>query len=65
MDKYLILVLNLAHPVKEFVPFLQTDEDDNTIVFDTISEAVNYCVEHSGAPFAMGVIQVKDIVFNV
>jgi hypothetical protein len=39
MDKYAIMLLNLASTRDNCAVFLQTDEDENTLLFDTEQEA--------------------------
>lgn len=64
MDKYIILILNLAHPVRECVPFLLQDENDNTILFDDRESADKYVKDNCRNPFAMTVISIEEQDFT-
>lgn len=45
MAKYLVLCANCAHPSGELKFFLATDDDDNTIEFDTRKAAELWCAD--------------------
>lgn len=45
MNSFIILICNLAHPSNELPVFLATDENDQTLEFDTLEQAQVYLEE--------------------
>jgi len=63
-DKFVVIMFNCAHPSGEPKPFLMTDDDDNTMVFDTEDEAKTAANDASWGPFACGVIDLSQITVH-
>lgn len=61
MTKYLILCANCAHPSGELKFFLLTDENDNTVEFESEEAAKSWCKErrYSG-PLAFTILCTDD-----
>ena len=65
MTKYLILCANCAHPSGDLKFFLLTDEDDNTVEFDSKEEAETWCKERNQkGPFAFTILCTDDFHYE-
>ena len=63
--KYLVICLNCAYPTKDDVFFLVTDDDDNTLRFDTENEAREWIKgQWLDGPFSYSIIFTGDFTYE-
>lgn len=57
MEGFIVIMFNLAHPTKDVVPSVATDSDEyqNTLVFDTEEEAQSWIDENKRMPFGYAI----------
>lgn len=64
-DKYLILCANCAHPSGRMVYFLLSDEDGDTVEFNSEDEAREWCASQGdNSPFAYTILCTGDFVYE-
>lgn len=63
MEGFVVILFNLAHPSKDVVPFLATDnsEYENTLVFLTKQEARLWIDKHKRKPFGYSICDLSDL----
>lgn len=61
MEKFVVMTFNMSHPSGEAKPFLMTDDDDNTLIFDTETEAEKAANDGAWGPFVCAVVDLSKL----
>ena len=64
MDQFIIIMLNLCHPSGILIPFVLSDELENTIIFPSKETAQSWIDINKSGLFAYSILDINDLEFQ-